>query len=176
MQARNKARQEPRAAHRELVDRVATDVRRMGAQSVLTSRMIADRFGLNDTDLEVLDLIFLREQASAGDLAAATGLTSGAVTALIDRLVDAGYVERRADPADRRKVLVRIRHAAIRPIKEIFDGMERRMVDLWSSFSARDLAVISDFLARSTDEWVEACKGLREAAPRPKQRRGRGNR
>jgi hypothetical protein len=78
------------ATHREFVSRVGLAVRRMGAQSVLTGHAVAARFGLHTTDLEVLDLIFLREQASAGELAQGTGLTSGSVTALIDRLVKAG--------------------------------------------------------------------------------------
>src|SRR5690349_21231744 len=93
-------------AHAELVASLGMLVRKMGAQTVIISRTVADRFSLNMTDLEVLDLIFLRGEASAGELAAATGLTSGSVTALIDRLAGAGYVERRADATDRRKVLV----------------------------------------------------------------------
>lgn len=85
--------------NRELVARVGIAVREMGAQSVITSRTIADRFALHTTDLEVLDIIFLRKQASVGELADATGLTSGSVTALIDRLAKAGYVERCDDPS-----------------------------------------------------------------------------
>jgi DNA-binding MarR family transcriptional regulator len=168
-------------AHRDLVARVGIAVRKMGAQSVITSRTVADRFGLHTTDLEVLDLIFLREQASAGELAEATGLTSGSVTALIDRLVNAGYVERCDDPADRRKVLVRVRHEAIEPIKAVYMIMQRHMFALWSTFGARDLEVIIDFLSRSTALAVERCKEIqREAAPARVQRRraraGRGPR
>ena len=148
--------------HQDLVTHVGVAVRKMGAQSVITSRTVADRFGLHTTDLEVLDLIYLREQASAGELADATGLTSGSVTALIDRLVDAGYVERTDDPTDRRKVLVRIRHEAIEPIKAVYAVTQRHMVALWSTFAARDLEVIADFLTRSTELAVERCKALRQ--------------
>ena len=98
-----------------LVARLGEQVRRMGAQSVLISKTVAGRFGLNTSDLECLDLIYLRGQASAGELARATGLTSGAVTALIDRLERAGYVERTDDPTDRRRREVRILPGAIRP-------------------------------------------------------------
>jgi DNA-binding MarR family transcriptional regulator len=151
--------------HQDLVRRVGIAVRKMGAQSVITSRTIADRFGLHTTDLEVLDLIYLRDQASAGELADVTGLTSGSVTALIDRLVDAGYVERTDDPTDRRKVLVRIRHEAIEPIKAAYAGTQRHMVTLWSTFSARDLAVIADFLTRSTELAVDRCKAIQQEVP-----------
>lgn len=152
-------------AKRELVERVGIAVRKMGAQSVITSRTVAERFGMHMTDLEVLDLIFLRGQASAGELAEATGLTSGSVTALIDRLANAGYVERCDDPSDRRKVLVRIRFENIEPIKATYTSMQKRMFALWSSFEPRDLEVAIDFIRRSTELAVACCKELQQTAP-----------
>ena len=92
-----------------LLAQLGRQIPRMGAQSVITSQTVADRFGLHTTDLECLDLICLRKDPTAGELAKATGLTSGAVTALIDRLEEAGYVERIADPNDRPRVHVRIK-------------------------------------------------------------------
>jgi len=136
---------------RELVERVGLEIRRMGAQSVLKSQAIAERFGLHTTDLECLDLIYMRGRATAGELAQATGLTSGAITALIDRLERAGYVVREPDPADRRRTYVRIRAESIEPIKAVYQPMQREMFKLWSSFSDRDLRVIADFLSRSTN-------------------------
>jgi len=159
------------AKHRKLVARVGVKIRKMGAQSVITSRTVADRFGMHMTDLEVLDLIFLREQVSAGELADATGLTSGSVTALIDRLEKAGYVERCDDPSDRRKVLVRIRHDNIEPIKATYVSMQKRMFALWSAYGARDLEVIADFLSRSTELAVACCKDLSRDAPQPSSQR-----
>src|SRR5712691_10692070 len=141
----------PPATRKALVARVGAQFRLMGAQSVLTSKAVARRFGLHTTDLECLDLIYLRERTSAGDLAKATGLTSGSVTALIDRLEKAGYVERVADATDRRRREVRIRPDAIKPIQAVYQPRQARMVKLWSTFGARDLEVIIDFLSRSTD-------------------------
>ena len=123
----------------------------MGAQSVITSQTVAERFGLHTTDLECLDLLFMREQATAGELAKATGLTSGATTALIDRLERAGYVMRVADPTDRRRQQIRIRAEAIEPIKAVYEPMQAAMFKLWSSFSERELEVIANFISRSTD-------------------------
>jgi DNA-binding MarR family transcriptional regulator len=158
-------------ARRELVERVGIAVRKMGAQSVITSRTVADRFGMHMTDLEVLDLIFLRGQASAGDLAEATGLTSGSVTALIDRLAKAGYVERFDDPSDRRKVLVRIRAENIEPIKQTYMAIQKRMFELWSSFEPRDLEVVIDFITRSTQLAVDCCKDIQSQASLPSPQR-----
>jgi DNA-binding MarR family transcriptional regulator len=153
------------ASKRELVERLGAEVRRTGAQSVLISHAVAERFGLHMTDLEVLDLIALREQASAGELAQATGLTSGSVTALIDRLADAGYVERHHDPDDRRRVLVRIRREAVAPIAAVYMPMQTRVFELWSSYSAQELELISDFLARSNEVAVACTDEIRGAAP-----------
>ncbi len=124
---------------------------RMGAQSVITSQTVADRFGLHTTDLECLDLIHVLKDPTAGELAKATGLTSGAVTALIDRLEKAGYAERIADPGDRRRVHVRIKPHAIKPIDAVQAAMQARMFELWSTLSERDLRMIADFISRSTD-------------------------
>lgn len=152
-------------AKREIVERVGVAVRKMGAQSVIASRTIADRFDLHMTDLEVLDLIFLRRVVSAGELAHATGLTSGSMTALIDRLASAGYVERCDDPSDRRKVLVRIRPDAIEPIKAAYASMQQRMFSLWSTFAQRDLEVVIDFIERSTELHVDCCRDIQHLAP-----------
>lgn len=151
--------------HHRLVVEVGNAIRKMGAQSVITSRVVADHFGLHMTDLEVLDLIFLRKQASAGELADATGLSSGAVTALIDRLANSGYVERAEDPTDRRRVIVRVRPEAIEPIKAAYMSMQKHMFDLWSTYSAEELEVIVDFAGKSTALAVECLKDLRERSP-----------
>lgn len=157
--------------HRRLVTRIGIEVRQMGAQSVVISQIVAARFGLHTTDLECLDLIAMRRQVSAGELAAATGLTSGATTALIDRLAKAGYVERVADAVDRRRVHVRIRPQTIKPIEAVYLPMQKRMFALWSSYSARDLEVIADFLWRSRELAVQCADDIQRHAPCPAVRR-----
>ena len=153
-------------AMRQLVASVGENVRRMGAQSVITSQVIAERFGLHTTDLECLDLITMRHQLSAGELAAATGLTTGAMTALIDRLELSGYVERVADQRDRRRVQVRIRLDAIAPIVAVYEPMQARMFELWSrEYSAKELSVIADFLSRGTDLAAECVQEIHSSAP-----------
>lgn len=154
--------------HFNHVGRIGNIVRRMGAQSVIVSQTVAARFDLNTTDLEGLDLIQLQGHVSAGQLATATGLTSGAVTALIDRLERAGYVERVDDPADRRRVLVRIREGSIVEIAKVYAPMQKRMFALWSQYSVDELAVIEDFLSRSLELSVECVADLREKAQEAK--------
>jgi len=163
----------PKRSSKQLVERVGVAVRRMGAQSVLTSDVIATVFGLHKTDLESLDLIYLRGGAcSAGELSTATGLSSGSTTALIDRLVAAGYVVRETDPHDRRRQIVRLQAEAISPIKAVYAPMQAAMNKLWSSYSDQELAVVEEFITRSTQLQAECLERIRTSIPdhSPKRR------
>jgi len=99
-----------------LAERLMLALRRSSAAGVLHGQTIARRAGLNPTDMECLDLILMSGPSTAGDIARRTGLSSGAVTGLIDRMTKLGLVERADDPNDRRKVLVRVREDRIGPI------------------------------------------------------------
>lgn len=157
-----------------LKDRIAVvdnNVRKMAAQTVVTSQIVAGHFGLHTTDLRVLDIIYMRGRITAGDVAKATGLTSGSVTALIDRLSNAGYVERQADDTDRRKVWVLSRNEAIEPIKDFFMPSQVRMFELWSKFRAAELDVIADFLERTTSLAAECAEEMQRHAKPKRQRR-----
>ena len=91
----------------ELIAELSREVRWNTARSVLFSHLVAERAGLRPTDLEALDILGLTGPIPAGRLAALTGLSTGSVTALIDRLEAAGAARREPDPADRRRVIVR---------------------------------------------------------------------
>src|ERR1043165_7694421 len=84
-----------------LLQRLEHGARITSAQSILFSQAVADRLKLNSSDLECLDIVMLRGPVTAGELAQATGLTTGAITGLIDRLERAGYVRRARDAEDR---------------------------------------------------------------------------
>lgn len=135
----------------ELVRRAGLAVRSLGAQSVLNSAAMAKHFDLHPTDLEVLDLILLRESVSAGELIKATGLTSGSVTALLDRLEAKSLVIRERDESDRRRAIVRLNRAATATIEAAYEPRQKAMFDLWSQFDEQELQTITDFLTRSLD-------------------------
>jgi DNA-binding MarR family transcriptional regulator len=164
-------------SHRELVRQVGDAVRRMGAQSVVTGQILAARFGLHTTDLEVLDHLFSSEDVTAGELSRSTGLSPGSMTALLDRLASAGYIERRADAADRRRVRIRARASATAPIKAVYAPIQQRMFRLWSTYDASQLRVILHFLTRSTELAASSAAEIEQeagtrAAARPRRRRG----
>lgn len=137
----------------------------MTAQSVLISQAVSERFGLNSSDLECLDLALLSGGATAGEFAKVTGLTTGAITGVIDRLERAGYVRRERDPTDRRKVVVRARPAMTRRIAPLYDSLQREMTALWSRYSDEQLALILDFVARSCDLAVQEIAKLQDSRP-----------
>jgi DNA-binding MarR family transcriptional regulator len=134
-----------------LAGRLMLALRRSSAAGVLHGQTIARRVGVNSTDLECLDLILMSGPSTAGEIARHTGLTSGAVTGLIDRLERLGLVERAADPADRRKVLVRVREDRIGPIAQLYAPLEKTMQALLASYSKEELKVLIDFSERSGD-------------------------
>ena len=68
--------------------------------------LVCQLLGVNRTDARCLDILDQQGSMSAGDLAEASRLTTGAITAVIDRLERAGYARRVPDPSDRRRVLV----------------------------------------------------------------------
>lgn len=114
--------------------------------------LAARRLGVNLTDLQCLSVIQSRGGVTAGELATEAGLTSGAITGVIDRLERIGYAERRRDPGDRRRVTLTVTpkfYAAAesiwRPVKEDWDA------DLAARFTGAQLDVVMAFLAATND-------------------------
>jgi DNA-binding MarR family transcriptional regulator len=132
-----------------LIARLMPAMRRSSAAGVLHGQAIAKRVGINSSDLECLDLILLNGPSTAGDIARRTGLTSGAVTSLIDRLERLGLVERRKDRRDRRKVLVHVRKDKIAPIAALFAPMDKSMRALLAGYSREELETLVDFAERA---------------------------
>ena len=86
----------------ELKRRTLNAVREYGVQLTLFRNAMNEWAGLNATDMECLRLLFLKGFSTPSELAKQTGLTSGAATAMLDRLEKAGLIERRPNPTDRR--------------------------------------------------------------------------
>ena len=93
---------------RDSIDSVIRSLRRVNLQGSVFGQTVAIRFGLSESDIETLEALIEMGASTAGRLADLTGLTSGAVTRVIDRLEQSGYVRRVPDPADRRRVIVEV--------------------------------------------------------------------
>ena len=133
----------------------------MSSFDSLFSQAVGERVGMHQTDIETMDLLNTLGPMTAGELAARAGLTSGATTRLIDRLERAGYVRRRHDPADRRRVIVESVAENLGEIGELFRPLAEGMMQLWSTYSDEELDVIIDFVRRSNAVTAEANARLR---------------
>ena len=152
---------------KELMVALEQALREVSGTGVLFSQAAAERLGLNSTDLECLGLI-TSEPATAGELAQATGLTTGAITGVIDRLERAGYARREHDRADRRKVRVRALPAALQKAAPIFEPMRRASAEVLARYSDGELALILDFLTRAQVASVNVVSELRKL-PKPRR-------
>ncbi|QQG51164.1 MAG: MarR family transcriptional regulator [Candidatus Saccharibacteria bacterium] len=92
---------------KELVEELNQSMQRAGTLTVLHTNAIADKIGLSATEFESMDVITRYQPMSAGKLAAKCGLTTGAITGVIDRLEREGLVTRTRDPKDRRRVFLK---------------------------------------------------------------------
>lgn len=164
-----------RSALRQAVDDAS---RKAGAQSVILSETVARLAGLNPTDLECLDLLNLAGPQTAGQLAAQTGLTTGAMTAVIDRLEQSGFVRRRDDPRDRRRVLVELLPAGPVQIAPLYEPLAMKMERVLNDFSDRELRIVLKFLRNATEATTEHVQWLQEQpavrSQRSPRRRSRG--
>jgi DNA-binding MarR family transcriptional regulator len=141
---------------------------------------IADRLGLNVTDHKCLDFLTMKGALTAGELAGLTGLTTGAITAVIDRLEKAGFARRADDPRDRRRVIVEVVAKRVREIESLFAPFAATFNALSAGYTDKELVVILDFMNRSCEGLHESTLKLRE--PRspiekdnPRRPRARGH-
>ncbi|HEY7606588.1 MAG TPA: MarR family transcriptional regulator [Actinomycetes bacterium] len=124
--------------------------RRNSTATVLFHHALAERLGLGPTDHKCLDLLRERAPLTASELAAITGLTSGAVTGVVARLERSGRLRREPHPHDRRKQVLRPTPEAAREIQGVFDALPGAG-ELLEGFDAHQLAAIAEFLTRATD-------------------------
>ena len=133
----------------ELEVAFATAMRRTGSLMQLMGQAAADRIGINNTDLNCLNILSFSGHMTAGELAKATGLTTASITGVIDRLEEAGFVRRERDPHDRRRVVVRLSlDKAVSDVASVFAPMLRDWREMATRYSDDELRLIVDFYGR----------------------------
>jgi DNA-binding MarR family transcriptional regulator len=135
---------DPRAA---LEEAVRHSLRALMTRAVVFNHEVAERTGLNLTDLQCLGLLQLHGPMSAGALARGTGLTTSATTAAIDRLERSGYASREHDSADRRRVIVRLDEKQLEDkILPLYAAKAAGNNDVLARFGDEELTIVRDFL------------------------------
>jgi DNA-binding MarR family transcriptional regulator len=125
------------------------------------NQMIAERMGVNRTDHRVLEVLNRRGAMTAGDLARAAHLTTGAVTAVVDRLEEVGFVRRVRDTDDRRRVLIERTLESTRTAMRYYQPFMSATFESMTKYSADELAVVRDFMRGAAAISEEYAKELR---------------
>jgi len=131
--------------------------------SILMHEAIARKAGLSGTDHKYLGLIIQKGEMTAGELSKATGLTTGAVTGLIDRLEKKKLVKRRFVKDDRRKVIIVANHQnTMKLLEPIFSELQEKTTKLIASFSEKDLQLIEAYFMSAIQIMKETTETLNE--------------
>jgi DNA-binding MarR family transcriptional regulator len=135
----------------DLVRRLVAAVRRQVAWTVLHNQTIADRLGMGMTDLHCVNLLDIEGPMTAGRLAELMGLTTGAVTGVLDRLERAGAVRREADPADRRRVVARLVPEGMERVRAAYATVGSEVEELYAGYDDAQLAFLVDYTERNAE-------------------------
>lgn len=128
---------------REIVE----STRRMIASAVLFSHQVAEKLKLGASDAQFMTLLDVHGPLTPGQFADMTGLKTGTVTGVLDRLENAGLVRRERDSGDRRKVIVSLNADEGRTrVDPHYQQQADRMLGLLRGYDDEQLAVIADFM------------------------------
>ena len=142
-------------------------MRRSGAQGSLFSQAVAARVGISASDFECLDLVILESAVTPGRLAEASGLTTGAVTGVIDRLERAGFVRRAPDPTDRRRVLVRPVPDGVRVIGPYYKSLVTQLNAILGDLDTDALARLLALYTRVNEVFAGEIVALKDVPDKP---------
>jgi DNA-binding MarR family transcriptional regulator len=147
----------------EVQEEFARELRQFQGLSASFFRAAAAQVGITATDMQVIDLLESTGPATAGQLADLTGLTTGAITGMLNRLEEAGFVRRERDPNDGRRVIVRLERGRNEKISAIFASLEKEWDELASHYDDKQVAFLLEFLKRSNELSRNEIIRLREA-------------
>jgi DNA-binding MarR family transcriptional regulator len=136
-------------AERPLVQAVQAELRALSTEVDRLDALAAEAYGLNRTDMRCLDVLGRTGAQTPTELAHALGFTTGGITTVIDRLERAGYTRRRADPTDRRRLIIEPTDLVAQRDAEIFGRLIQSSEALVDTYSDAELTTIRDFLGRS---------------------------
>jgi DNA-binding MarR family transcriptional regulator len=142
---------------------IEMEVRASQNQTDLFDEAAAELMGINRTDQRCIDILDRNGPMTAGDLASASGLTTGAITVVLDRLERSDYARRVRDTGDRRRVLVELTAKARREIERIYGPLGETYATQIEQYTTEQLLVILDYVSRGhefVDQQLERVRAL----------------
>ena len=133
----------------ELLKSLGEKGREFIAKVILSNQKIAEELKINTIDLQCLSVIeLLGGAAKPSEIAKMTGLTTGGVTVMLDRLEKKGFIERMPNPEDRRSIVVKISTKKIAKLHEIYESKALSTEKIISSYSDEELSIILDYFSK----------------------------
>jgi DNA-binding MarR family transcriptional regulator len=152
-------------------------VRKSSALGVIFGQTVANRVGISSSDLECLDFLIIEGRVTAGRLAELTGLTTGAITGVVDRLEKAGLVRRERDADDRRKVFIAIVPENIARIGRFYEPLQRAVQKNWEGYTDAELKLLLRFMTQGYTTMLDVTEELKAMVDAPKDKpKGKGKR
>lgn len=128
---------------------ITAQIRLFIAGTILFNQKVAERTGLHLTDMQSINLLELLGAVTPGRLAECTGLTSGGVTVMLDRLEKAGFVRRAPNPQDRRSVLIEVNPRKLKQIHTQYAAINRQLDAFLSEMPETELKTVVKFFSRA---------------------------
>jgi DNA-binding MarR family transcriptional regulator len=136
---------------RDIHDRIQDALVRTIANVVVFNAQVAERLGLGVSDMQFMSYLQQEGPLSPGRLSELSGLKSGSVTGVIDRLEAAGWVHRERDESDRRKVRVVLNEERLNAAESPYAGQAANLRRVLDTFGRDELDTIARFLERLND-------------------------
>ncbi|MCK2020756.1 MarR family winged helix-turn-helix transcriptional regulator [Peribacillus frigoritolerans] len=133
-----------------LLESLTHRLQRYGMRSVLFQQNMAQKIGVSHTDLKSAEILNETGPITAGELSKITGLSTGSVTALINRLEKSGYVKRERDRLDGRKVMIMPIPERQEQIKSHYQSLSMATKELCSAYNEQELILINQFVEEIT--------------------------
>ena len=154
-------------ARAALMQELEHAVRKSSALGVIFGQAVASRVGVSSSDLECLDFLVMEGRVTAGRLAELTGLTTGAITGVIDRMEKAGLVRRERDEEDRRKVYVAIVPEAIAKVGRFYEPLQKAVTKDWEGYTDAELRLLVRFLTQGYTTMLGVLDDLKTSLEKP---------
>lgn len=133
----------------------------MGSMATLHNHAVAAYAGLHETDQECLDLLDWTGPVTAGEIGVHLGLSSGAVTGLLDRLEAARWVRRERDPEDRRRVIVHLSHERGAELWPLYQPLAEAIEAYRDGLDQQTLQIVVEFLEFANQTMADATSHAR---------------
>ena len=147
---------------KDLEKQVMMAAQNQGVSSVLFRNALGRKVGLNITESECLSFLTIKGTSTPTQIAKYIGLTTGSTTTMLDRLEKAGFIRRKPNPQDRRGVFIEVTEKWTSTAGPLVAGVVQAHAKLIASYSAEELAAITDFLTRFANNVQAQTKVIEE--------------